>query len=42
VALLAGSAFGEVGKQNLRLSYANSVDNLARALERIGRLLATL
>jgi aspartate/methionine/tyrosine aminotransferase len=40
VALLAGSAFGRVGVDNLRLSYANSRENLARALERIGAFLA--
>jgi aspartate aminotransferase len=36
VAVLAGSAFGRVGVDNLRLSYANSQENIARALERIG------
>jgi aspartate aminotransferase len=35
VALLAGSAFGRVGEHNLRLSYANSVENIERALERM-------
>jgi aspartate/methionine/tyrosine aminotransferase len=35
VAVLAGSAFGRVGVDNLRLSYANSQENIARALERI-------
>jgi aspartate/methionine/tyrosine aminotransferase len=35
VALLAGSAFGEVGRDNLRLSYANSTENLERALVRM-------
>jgi aspartate/methionine/tyrosine aminotransferase len=39
VAVLAGSAFGRVGADNLRLSYANSRENLARALERIGAFL---
>ena len=39
VAVLAGSAFGRVGVGNLRLSYANSRENLARALERIGSFL---
>jgi aspartate/methionine/tyrosine aminotransferase len=39
VAVLAGSAFGRVGVGNLRLSYANSRENLARALERIGAFL---
>jgi aspartate/methionine/tyrosine aminotransferase len=42
VALLAGSAFGRVGERNLRISYANSVENLERALERIGRFLGRL
>ena len=35
VAVLAGTAFGEQGKGYLRLSYANSVANLERAVERI-------
>jgi aspartate aminotransferase len=35
VAVLAGSAFGRVGVDNLRLSYANSKENLTRALERM-------
>ena len=35
VAVLAGSAFGRVGKDNLRVSYANSRENLERALERM-------
>jgi aspartate/methionine/tyrosine aminotransferase len=35
VAVLAGSAFGEVGKDNLRISYANSRENLERALARM-------
>jgi aspartate aminotransferase len=42
VALLAGTAFGQVGKANLRISYANSRENLARALERIRAFLAAL
>ncbi|HEU0248675.1 MAG TPA: pyridoxal phosphate-dependent aminotransferase [Gaiellaceae bacterium] len=42
VAVLAGAAFGRVGKDNLRLSYANSRENLARALERMRDFLATL
>ena len=42
VAVLAGSAFGEVGRGNLRLSYANSVENLERALARMGELIAEL
>jgi len=39
VAVLAGSAFGRVGSANLRLSYANSRENLARALDRMGGFL---
>jgi len=35
VALLAGTAFGEVGRENLRVSYANSQANLAEAIERM-------
>jgi aspartate/methionine/tyrosine aminotransferase len=42
VALLAGSAFGRVGADNLRLSYANSVANLERALERMQAFLERL
>jgi aspartate aminotransferase len=42
VAVLAGSAFGEHGRDNLRISYANSRENLARALERMGDFLAAL
>lgn len=40
VALLPGTAFGEFGEGYLRLSYANSVENIERALARIRRLLA--
>jgi aspartate aminotransferase len=39
VALLAGSAFGRVGVQNLRVSYANSEANLERALARMREFL---
>jgi aspartate aminotransferase len=42
VALLAGSAFGRVGVQNLRVSYANSEANLERALARIREFLHRL
>ena len=42
VAVLAGSAFGRVGTDNLRISYANSRENLARALERMGDFLEGL
>jgi aspartate aminotransferase len=39
---LAGTAFGKHGEGYLRFSYANSRDNLALALERIGESLAKL
>ncbi|MBS1249606.1 MAG: Aspartate aminotransferase [Chloroflexi bacterium] len=39
VALLPGSAFGEYGEGYLRLSYANSVENIELALERMGDVL---
>ena len=42
VAVLAGSAFGRVGERNLRLSYANSQENLGRALSRMRGLLESL
>jgi aspartate/methionine/tyrosine aminotransferase len=37
VALLSGSAFGEFGEGYVRLSYANSQENLTKALERLDR-----
>jgi aspartate/methionine/tyrosine aminotransferase len=42
VAALSGTAFGEHGEGYLRLSYANSLDNLKVAIERIGELAVTL
>jgi aspartate aminotransferase len=42
VALLAGSAFGAEGADHLRLSYANSRENLALGLERMHDFLAGL
>jgi aspartate/methionine/tyrosine aminotransferase len=42
VAVHAGSAFGEHGKENLRISYANSRENLALALERMDDFLDAL
>ena len=36
VALLPGSAFGKYGEGYLRLSYANSQENIQKALERMG------
>jgi len=42
VAVLAGSAFGRNGEDNLRISYANSRVNLALALERMRDFLDAL
>jgi len=42
VAVLAGSAFGRHGTDNLRISYANSRENLALALERMRDFLERL
>jgi aspartate aminotransferase len=42
VAVLAGDAFGAVGRENLRVSYANSQENLREALDRIGALIGGL
>jgi len=40
VACLPGTAFGTHGEGYLRLSYANTADNLREALGRIERLVA--
>jgi aspartate/methionine/tyrosine aminotransferase len=40
VAVLAGTAFGEYGEGYLRLSYANSLENIEEALAAMGSLLA--
>jgi aspartate/methionine/tyrosine aminotransferase len=42
VAVLPGTAFGEYGRGHLRLSYANSRDNIQRALARIADFVAGL
>ena len=42
VAVLAGSAFGRVGVDNLRISYANSRENLGLALDRMREFLDRL
>jgi len=42
VAVLSGTSFGEYGEGFLRLSYANSVENIKKALERIGEAVAKL
>ena len=35
VACLSGTAFGQYGEGHLRFSYANSAENISRALERM-------
>ena len=42
VCVLAGTAFGGVGGEHIRISYANSRENLTEALNRIGRFVAGL
>jgi aspartate/methionine/tyrosine aminotransferase len=40
VALVAGTSFGDQGEGYIRFSYANSVENIERAIDRIDRFLA--
>ncbi len=40
VSVLGGSAFGRVGVDHVRVSYANSQANLRRALDRMADVLA--
>lgn len=42
VAVLGGTAFGAYGEGHLRLSYANSRENLLKAIDRIGKALGEL
>ncbi len=42
VCVLAGTAFGGLGTDHIRISYANSRENLREALSRMGALLAPL
>jgi len=42
VAVLPGSSFGEYGEGYLRLVYSNSIENILRAIEQIGKVLKTL
>ena len=42
VAVLSGTAFGEYGEGYLRLSYANSVENIRKALDRMERSIKKL
>lgn len=41
VAVVPGSAFGEQGKGHVRISYAASMENLAEAMKRIARFIAS-
>ena len=40
VSLLSGTAFGEYGEGYVRISFANSQENIREALNRLGRWLA--
>jgi aspartate/methionine/tyrosine aminotransferase len=42
VATVAGTSFGEFGEGYIRFSYANSVENIQRAVERIAAFLRDL
>jgi aspartate/methionine/tyrosine aminotransferase len=42
VALLSGAAFGEFGEGYVRLSYANSQENIQKALEGLDRFIRSL
>ena len=42
VAALSGTCFGAYGEGFLRFSYANSEENLAKALDRIAAVVAKL
>jgi len=42
VAVLAGTSFGEYGEGYLRISYANSVENIKKGLERIEKTLSKI
>jgi aspartate/methionine/tyrosine aminotransferase len=42
VAVLAGTAFGQYGSGYIRLSYANSQDNIRKGLERMSDLIDKL
>jgi len=40
VAIIAGTSFGDQGEGYIRFSYANSIENIERAIDRIGDFLA--
>jgi aminotransferase len=39
VAVIPGNAFGESGKDHIRISYAYSIEQITKALERIERFI---
>ena len=39
IAVISGTSFGAYGEGYLRFSYANSTENIRRALERMGEML---
>jgi aspartate aminotransferase len=41
VSVLSGTAFGKVGRDHIRVSYANSPENIKRALERIEQVVTS-
>ena len=40
IAVISGTSFGAFGEGYLRFSYANSTENIQRALDRMGEMLA--
>jgi aspartate/methionine/tyrosine aminotransferase len=42
VALLSGTAFGEFGDNYIRISFANSEDNLSIAIDRLSNMIRDL
>jgi len=42
VALLSGSAFGEFGEGYVRLSYANSQDNIKQAIDKLDKMVRAI
>jgi aspartate/methionine/tyrosine aminotransferase len=42
VAVLSGTSFGSFGEGFIRISYANSIDNINKAIERLKGLLGRL
>jgi aspartate/methionine/tyrosine aminotransferase len=42
VALLSGSAFGEYGEGYVRLSYANSQENIKKAISQLDKMVRSL